>query len=368
MAYPHGGFEPRTSSFDFLLVEQYDGRMNWQSISPWIAPAVALSVVAYFTRLFGKVIADQKAFADNRDWEIELSGIMFLADFLLVPGIIAIGTLLHFKDSIMGGLAQIPIYISPVTYHWIDFIIIFLIGSYGTAAADILNRGKYDLPSINPEAEKNAVEKIFNRVTNINAVFLQMFSMIVISIFTLEIFSGNIFWISIFSVQVFLVLIIIALNYSLMRHFVPRVDIYFKEKTEPFRGVLLIKVNADNIKIRVSGKTSVLSKDEILRWEVLDEDQKKTKSPFMVPFIAWFPWLLALYLFWQNKFLLGILAAVGVAIIWIIFRIFFVPSSPKKVATDELEKMYGELPKSSIVISAIGVLFIIVSSVGALDS
>ena len=168
-----------------------------------------------------------------------------------------------------------------------------------------------------------------------------------------------------FPVQVFLVLIIIALNYSLMRHFVPRVDIYFKEKTEPFRGVLLIKVNADNIKIRVSGKTSVLSKDEILRWEVLDEDQKKTKSPFMVPFIAWFPWLLALYLFWQNKFLLGILAAVGVAIIWIIFRIFFVPSSPKKVATDELEKMYGELPKSSIVISAIGVLFIIVSSVGA---
>jgi hypothetical protein len=339
--------------------------MNWASLSPWITPAIVLSIAAYFTHLFGKVIADQKAFADNRDWEIEFSGLWFLADFLLPPGIIAVETLLYFKDSILGWLAQIPLYIAPVTYHWVDFVIIFIIGSYCTVAAGILTRGKYDLPSPDQATEKDATERIFNRVANMNAVFLQMLSMIIIFIFALEVLSGSIFWISVFSVQIFSVLILIALNYSLVRNFFPIVDIHFKNKRKPLRGVTLFKVNDDNIKIRDAGKTSFLAKDEVLRWEIVDDHQKKNTNIVMVPFVAWLPWLLTLYLFWQNKFLLGTLLAIGFPVVLILFLILFMPLARKKTAVSDMEKAYEGLPKSSVVASTIGFIAIVIGSFGA---
>jgi hypothetical protein len=48
--------------------------MNWQ---PWIAPTILISVVAFLSRFFGKIIADQRPFSDDRVWDIELSGIFF---------------------------------------------------------------------------------------------------------------------------------------------------------------------------------------------------------------------------------------------------------------------------------------------------
>ncbi|MGC9968430.1 MAG: hypothetical protein ABSC29_01705 [Minisyncoccia bacterium] len=339
--------------------------MNWQDLSPWITPAIILSIAAYFTHLFGKIIADQKAFTDNRDWEIEFSGLWFLADFLLPPGIIAIGTLLRFKDFIMGWASQIPAYVAPVNYHWIDFAIIFLIGSYCTVAASILGKGKYGLPNPDPEINKDAAERIFDRVTNINTIFLQIFSMFVIFIFALELLSGSIFWISIFSVQVFSVFILIALNYSLMRHSAPRADIYFNGKTKPLLDVLLLKVNDDNIKIRTLGKTSFLNRDEVLKWEILDDHQKKNANAFMIPFISWLPWLLTLYLFWQNKLLLGILVAVGFPVVLIAFRFLFVPFSHKKMTVIEFENSYGQFSTLSSAASIIGSASAVIGSLAA---
>jgi hypothetical protein len=283
---------------------------------------------------------------------------------LLPPGIIAVGTLLYFKDALAGWLVQIPLYIGPITYHWIDFIIIFLIGSYCTVAAGILTRGKYDLPDPDPTIGKEATEKIFNRVVNMNAVFLQMFSMVVIFIFALEILSGSIFWISVFSVQIFSVIILIALNYSLVRNNFPVVNIYFKNKRKPLRGVILFKVNDDNVKIRDAGKTSFLNKDEVLRWEVVD-DRQKNLNVAMVPFIAWLPWLLTLYLFWQNKFLLGLLVAVGFPIVLIIFLILFMPPIRKKATMSDIEKTYQGLSKSSLIAASIGFIAIVIGSFGA---
>ncbi len=123
-------------------------------------------------------------------------------------------------------------------------------------------------------------------------------------------------------------------------------------------------MNDDNFKVRDSGKTLFLDNGNILRLEVLDVHNKNANN-FVVPLIAWLPWVLSLYLFWQNKLLLGILLAIGFTIILIVFRMLFVPVPRKKMTADEFEQKYGELPKSAIIASIIGFLSITIGSIGA---
>lgn len=54
--------------------------INYAPLLNLIPPAIAITVIAYLARFFGKVIEDQNPFSDDRKWAIELSGTMFMVN------------------------------------------------------------------------------------------------------------------------------------------------------------------------------------------------------------------------------------------------------------------------------------------------
>lgn len=354
----------------------------WQNLSQsqWITPTIILSVGIYFIHLLGKIIADQKSFADDRNWEIEFSGLWFFTNLILPTGIIAIALLIYFRGPIMDGLAWIPANFSPITYHWIDLIIVFIFGLYYAVAGSILSEGRYKITALVartawggsgiPEDKR---DRIFNRIMDINAALMQPSLALLIFILGIEIFSGSILWISIFLVQIFSVIIGLTVNYSLMQYSLPKVNVYFSNKKDTIPNAWLIKLNKDNIKIRTPDKTLIIERAHVVRLEFVDADQKREVKRSIVPFIVWLPWLLMLYLLWENKFWLAIIFGLVIPAIlfaigaWLfpISRQDMVVSQNKESALDGLKKYIDSIPMTANIVSVIGLVFIIIGTVGA---
>lgn len=289
--------------------------MNWQDISPWVAPAIILSIAAYFVRFFGKAIADQIPYADDRDWQIEVNGLWFFVDFLLPPGVIAIATLLYFQDAIFNFLNGVTAWLSPLSYHWIDLAIVFIILLYYSVTTSILSEGKYKLTALMPQTAWGGSEmpeerrkRIFERITDINAVILQPSAMALIFIAGIEVLSGRVLWIMLFAIQIFVALIGLAVNYSLMRYRFPVANIHFIDGKPILPGVTLLKVNKDNIRIRDNDRVSIINRDLISELEMVDADQKTEFARPLASVTTWVFWIILVYSFWKHAWFVGLLA------------------------------------------------------------
>ena len=89
--------------------------MDWSSFIQFIPAAVILSVIVFFVRFFGKAVADQIPYADNRDWSIEFSGLWFFIDFLFPPILIAASLLWYFNTAITGWFDQLSVALNPIS-------------------------------------------------------------------------------------------------------------------------------------------------------------------------------------------------------------------------------------------------------------
>jgi hypothetical protein len=328
--------------------------MSWQTVLLFIPPTIAISVLAYFVRFFGKAITDQTPYADNRDWSIELTGIWFFVDFLFPPAIVAGGLLVYFKTPIMVWYGGVSGMFAPVSYHWLDLIIIFIGWLYCVLASTTLTQERYKLPNVLPDSEDPAVfnekrKRRFDLAMKANAVLLQPLVLLVSFIVGVEIFSGSVLWITIFAVQSFAVLVGVALNYSLARQRFPRVNLHFVNEKGPLQDVLLLKLNPDNARVRDGGRVLVINRSILSEIEFVDVQQKPEISRPLIPFATWIPWLLALDAFWWHRFLIGIL--VGFILPLVVFGIAaaFAANSPeaRKVAAQQLGiNDPGEEPKN----------------------
>lgn len=302
--------------------------MNWQ---PWIAPAVLLSVVAFLSRFFGKIIADQRAFADDRDWDVELSGIMFLTKLLISPGIVAVAILIYFKATIFANLTTISLFLSPLDYHSLDLIIVFAVNIYYGAGIMILSRERYNFPKLLPNITEEQHKKRVPAIINFNAVLLEPLAALIIFIFGIEIMTGSILWIAAFSIEIFLSLIFFALGSSLMQYSFPKVNIVFTGRKAPLRNVMLLKMNKDNIKVRNGDDVSIIERKEVLRVDVPVNGPTIFDTRPIIPFTAWIPILLALFLIWDHRLILAIIVGIVLPMFLQLVATWLLGISPEQI-------------------------------------
>lgn len=345
--------------------------MNWQNLQPWLAPAVILSAAAFLSRFFGKVITDQKAFSDNRDWDVEFFGIWFLADFLFPPAVIAIALLSYFKGVILENLNAIAAVFFPLTYHWVDLAVVFLIILYCAIAGSIIARERYNVSRIMPNISEATNNKRFIRIINMNAALLQFFVVLLVLVFGIEVIAGNIFWITAFSIELFSALLLIALNYSLMKHSFPKINVFYISKKIPSRNVMLLKMNEDTLKIRKGEKTVIIERSDLLRIEILDSAQEKQFERSIIPFATWIPFLLSVFLLWNHEIFPAIL--MGIVFPTLLYSIgawlFGVsPAEKEKLKlslTGEIQKFIALFSMPIIIASIIACAALIMVIIGA---
>ncbi len=344
--------------------------MTWQNLAQWAAPAIILSVAAYFIRFFGKAISDQTPYADNRDWEIELSGVFFFVEFLFPPIIIASAILLYFKDPVMAWFGQISGAFAPLTYHWVNLVVVFVIWTYYASASRVLTKWKYKIPDGHREpAESDRRKKTFSLVANTNAVLLQPSAMLLFFIFGVEISSGSMLWTTIFAVQLFTALIGLALNYSLMRTRFPIINIHFSNGKPSLQNTILLKANPDTFRVRDDERVLIIDKSVVSEIEFVDAEQKSNENRPILPFTLWIPWLLALYSFWKNNLDLGIIAGIVIPLISVIVALMLANNRkevreavPKFDNAEGFIKLIESLPLSTK-IASLGTVINLVSSI-----
>ena len=226
-----------------------------------IGPAVLISVLGYLVRFFGKIIADQKPFTDNRGWEIELSGISFFTNFLAIPGAFGFA-LAHYAGSLGAG-------------HWIHFIVVTLLGSWllmvGALQAEEIYQIKFPvLQKILTLSDKTMEWEPFRKfVIGLNRfVPLWLFAILFCYILTLEYTAGDYIWLTVIAAGIFFNFILLALSYSLRLLKLSKVDVYLIGLQEPLRDLVLLKTNDDNIRLREKDKVVILNKSQVLKIEI----------------------------------------------------------------------------------------------------
>jgi hypothetical protein len=223
-----------------------------------IPPAAALAVIAYLSRFFGKAIADQKPFADDREWEIELAGVTFIVN--LWPGLLGIAAAFFLPHLGKGWM------------HAVDFFVLTMLTLALMALKNNLAARYFAIETVGFGGKLLERESDFKSLRRNWIIYLMLIQIALFYVGTAEYLSANIFWIILFWSAIFTSLIFLALIQSIFglsgEESVP-VDIYFVDKTiEPLTGVTTRKVNDDNIRARVGDKMLIINKSQILKIEM----------------------------------------------------------------------------------------------------
>ena len=230
---------------------------DYSALVSLIPPAVALALLAYFIRLFGKIIADQKPFSDDREWEIELGGIMFM--IMLAQGIVGAAA------AIYG-----PLLLSYRWMHSVDFAIVaVLLGLTFWANAALSQR--FFLIDGGTLQKNNELFSFFYKLGKHAPI-----SLVPVVLFyagTVEYLSGSVVWIVLIWALILYTLIVLALIYSLRRMMKQErvgVDIHFVDRSrKPLKNVIILKVNDDNIRLRHGDTVMIINKDQVLKLEMV---------------------------------------------------------------------------------------------------
>ena len=223
-----------------------------------IPPAVAISLFVYLVHFFGKIIADQVPFADDRKWHVQISGAMFMLNML--SGVIGI----YLANLYPWGIG-----------HWWLHLITFAVLSFigGTLfvhnlreSSEVFNYNSKIIPLLDEKLDGFA-----SFYANIGKYMGVGLIPIVLFYFgTLEFISGNFYSIILSFVFIFLIFIWSAFGYSLrkIKDIVP-IDIHFIDKErQPIIGARILKFNDNNVRARVGDTVYIINRDEILMTEM----------------------------------------------------------------------------------------------------
>lgn len=227
-----------------------------------ITPAIVISVIAYLSHFFGKIINDQSPFSDNESWAIELRGVLFTLDIALL-GIWGVY------------LANLSSWGYP---HWWIHIITLIVISMMAGALFLSN---IYLAAKFFNADKNNIKLLEEKTQGFIEIFAMsdkyinsgIFSLILFYFGTLEYLSKNIYFIIFYFPIIFYVFILLAHNFSLKKSIkgkIVLVDIYFKDANkEMIKGAVILKYNEDNIRVRLEDKIIILNKNEVFKIEMV---------------------------------------------------------------------------------------------------
>ena len=209
----------------------------YESLVKLVPPAILITAVAFLVHFFGKAISDQNPFCDDRKWEIEIKGINFLLNQILINAVVGVCLANYF-----GGFG---------TGHLIRFVIVSTIGAWFFLVGGALSRKVYNTPFFPIPSIKESMESLAEQLLKVDRVLASWFFSIILFYFlTIEYQTGYSGWLIVMIVMDFWVLTLIAISYSMRTLNLPRVDIYFTNNKEPIRDAILLKINEDNIRIK----------------------------------------------------------------------------------------------------------------------
>jgi MFS family permease len=231
--------------------------MEYATLSGLLTPAVIIAALAYLVHLFGKIISDQKPFSDDRDWEIEFSGLFFFLNYIVAPGVV-------------GYVAAR--YIGPLgAGHWIHFLLVSFLGGWILITTLFLLEKIYQIKlpdaSLFKKAKKDPLlQKFLEAMVGLNLLTPPwLLSIVFIYVGVLEYQSGNILWFIFIGATLLFNFMFMASNNTLRTNRPPKVDISLISNMEPMRDLILLKINNDNIRLRDGGKIIILNKAQVLK-------------------------------------------------------------------------------------------------------
>jgi hypothetical protein len=242
-----------------------------QKVIELLPPAIIVSAAVYLVRFFGKIIVDQSAFQDDRNWGIEVAGLLFFVNLVVVPGALAFA-LVHYVGALWMG-------------HWMHFLGVSILTAWLIITTTLLLEKTYQikLPLVPmlvrmPEDSEDyqAFKRAMLKADKYNPLWLIALLLSYLAI--LEYQSGSIVWTIFIGGEIFFCFIFMAINYSLRTQRLAKADIYTLGNPEPMRDVTLLKINDDNVRFRDGDTVVLFNKSQILKIEQrlkLDQDTKK---------------------------------------------------------------------------------------------
>lgn len=226
--------------------------MDYSILINLIPPAVAIGILAYFTRFFGKVIADQKPFTDSRDWEIEIGGVMFM--IIISQGIVGVAA--AFYGPNLNSFLTHTFSLFAVT-----FLYLFLSLARGALSRKFF---QINIGAIEKTLEEKGLAEFFYKVSK--KLPIGLVSIILFYVATIEYMTGSIIWMILIWPSIFFLFVILASIYSMRRDERIGVDIYFIDESKPpLKNMLVLKVNEDNLRVRDGDVVYILNKNQVLK-------------------------------------------------------------------------------------------------------
>lgn len=231
-----------------------------------ITPAILISAFVYLSNFLGKVITDQNPFLDDRKWGAQLYGLFFLLRNLAFPGIVGIALAHYFKFTI--------------GWHWSHLIAIIFIGAWLLFSNSLISEKLYQLDAsllrkmflFLSKNDKEEVDGLIKFFSQIDKLVSGIFPILLGYILAIDFLTPSIMWLSLLSIEAFTVVFFMALNYSLRLTKLSKVDVYLLGAPEPMRGLDLLKLNEDNLRLRDGNKIIILNKDQVLKIETQKDE------------------------------------------------------------------------------------------------
>lgn len=237
-------------------------------MTTWIYLLSSAAIIAsctFLVRFFGGTIADQCPFSDDRKWDIDLFGVNFFVQTILVWSIIGYAIAYHF-----------PI---PLNDWWWQYVtltclssVVFLLYCFNYALGEKYYnlKRKPSLKLLTHESFKSILSFTYRLDSFLPSAILTLTASYILTSFYL---SGHIIWILIATIEAFTCAWYMALRESYHMLKKPtHATIHLSNGDKPVVGVLL-KVNATNIRIR-KGETILILNMDTVKWIEVDIEER----------------------------------------------------------------------------------------------
>jgi hypothetical protein len=215
---------------------------NWSNLTNLIFPAIILSAVPFFIKFFGKAVADQAPFADDRNWVVELGGLMFFNTYVLSP--------------LVGTYILVAYKFNPFQFTGNDW---FLISSAVVVSVGLFCVRKKSRRFF---SENDFKTKPLTQVVQIFSLHLISYALLILAYFYY--LWGAYIYIIPLAIYFLMHLLGFALFSSLHSGNILISDIYFTDKErEPIRNCRIIKINNDSVRFIAGNRVHLLSKTQV---------------------------------------------------------------------------------------------------------
>ena len=242
--------------------------LDWQQLVNFIPIAVIISVTVFLVKFFGKITSDQVPFVDSRSWHEELTGIIFFINWVISPSVFAF-----------------ILYSEGWSFKFESWDILLFM-SWVLFASNVNFLRKLNIKFFK---EDHSFEDDMVQIISVlkddshagKALFLYLryafllLTPIALIILLFYYVNWNVSPHYYFSLGVYILFsfIYVAILLSLNKKNINFVDIRLNNG-EIISNCRLLKVNQDNVRVRLGGNSCIINKNEVLSINYLGEKEK----------------------------------------------------------------------------------------------